>query len=167
MAIVDSNNGGTRVIVENLKETQYVLSRIDPELSGKLKSRLLAAANIIADDARAFTTALGTISDGKGGISPIAEQVGEAIAGIGVKKSRGTGYKVQQNDKIGSIVEFAANGKTPQGKKLVEMLDRKFGGTGRFMWEAADRNRETVIAAVNDAINKTVDEANAKFGRVL
>lgn len=166
MAIV-SGDRNAQVIVENLKETQYVLSRIDPELSGKLKSRLLAASNIIADEARAFTVSLGTITDGKGGMSPIAEQVGEAVAGITVKKARGVGYKIQQRDKIGSIVEFAANGKTPQGKALVEMLDRKFGATGRFMWEAADNNRETVIQAVQDAIAKTVDEANAKFGRVL
>jgi hypothetical protein len=166
MAVV-SGDRNAEIIVENLKETQYVLSRIDPELSGKLKSRLLAASNIIADEARAYTVSLGTITDGRGGISPIADQLGEALAGITVKKGRGVGYKIQQRNKIGSIVEFAANGKTPQGKALVEMLDRKFGEPGRFMWEAADKNREVVIQAVQEAVAKTVDEANSKFGRVL
>lgn len=162
------NNNSVAIHVDNLRETQYVLSRIDPELSGKLRSRLLAASNIVADEARAFTMSLATITDGKGGMSTLAEFADEAVAGISVKKSRGNGYKIRQNNKYGAIVEFAANGKSPQGIALAEMLDRKFGSTGRFLWEAMDKNREVVITAVNNAVGKTIDEANAKMGgRIL
>lgn len=164
MASIVSGSAEARIVVENLKETQYILSRIDPELSGKLRSRMLRASNIIADQARAFTTSLGSISDGKGGISPIAENYEEAVAKITVKKAR-RGYQVKQNDKIGSIVEFAANGKTPQGVKLVEMLNRRYGTPGRFLWEAADQKKEEVFASVQAAISETIDEANDKIGR--
>lgn len=161
-----ARNDVSTIHVENLKETQYVLQRMDPELSGKLVSRIKRAVEVAAEEARAFTLALSEIKGKNGNPSPLAEHAVEAAASIVVKKAR-KGYQIRQADKVASIVEFAAQGKTPQGRKLVEVLNRHYGQTGRFVWEAVDRKRDETMEAVQLAVSQTIEEANAKLGQVL
>jgi hypothetical protein len=158
---------GIALEIEGLQNTQYVLQQIDPELSGKLKARLLRAVNEMAGTARTYTTALGLVSDGKGGRSVLAEDMPDAVSSIVVKKARGRGYQIRQESPTGAIVEFAANYKTPQGKALGDMLSRKFGEPGRFIWQAADDKREETYLALQEAVATTIAEANAKLGRTV
>jgi len=155
------------VSVEGLQEAQYVLRVLDPKLSGKLQSRVRRAILPIARDAQRDTgVGLSGISDGRGGRSSLAEQASAAAAGIKVARGR-KGWVVRQTNKTGAIVEFAANGKTPQGRALVDVLDRHFGPPGRLLWHAADQRRDEVQGQVRDEVEKTIAEANAQLGRVI
>jgi len=51
-----------------------------------------------------------------------------------------------------AIIEFAAQGKTPQGRALVDTLEMRYGKPGRVLWEAWDRHADRVTARIQGVV---------------
>lgn len=174
MATVKSSADGTTyaVTVEGIQELRKELMAVEPKLNYKLNSRLRRVGNTIAGEARTLTGRLAEVgpdADWPQRRSPLAMQAEDAVSGIGVKvggtkRNRNAIVSVVQNSRIGSIVEFADSGRSPQGKVFVDTLRRHFGSPGRFVWEAADRSRPYVTSEVLAVIADTEAEFNAKVG---
>ena len=157
------------ITVTGLQELRKDLMAVEPKLNYKLNARLKRVGNKVAGEARQMTGRLSEIQGDQtytGRPSHLATQAGDAMAGIGVKSGGGKGsvIKIIQDSRIGAIVEFAEVGHSPQGRAFVSMLDRHFGQTGRFVWKAADANREYVSSEILAVVRQTEAELNAKIG---
>lgn len=163
---------GYAVTVEGLQELRADLMTVEPKLNYKLNSRLRRVGNVVAADAKILTGRLAEVGpDTKtaGRPSPLASQTSDAVSGISVKmggsrSNRDAVVRVVQTSRIGAIVEFAEVGRSPQGQAFVALLNRHYGDTGRFIWQAADNNRPYVTSEVMAVVAQTEAELNAKLG---
>lgn len=162
---------GYAVTVDGLQELRRDLMAVEPKLNYKLNSRLRRVGNVVAGEAKALTGRLAEVGpDSKTGRpSHLASQTSDAVSGIevkmgGSKANRDAVVRVVQNSRIGAIVEFAEIGRSPQGQAFVALLNRHYGDTGRFIWQAADSNRAYVTSEVMAVVAQTEAEFNAKIG---
>jgi len=168
MTAMGNEGVDVKITVENITETSRVLYAFEPSLAGKLNSRIIRAINTIRDAAAQRLSLLSEIHASHGG-SSLAEDAVAAAAGVKVKRARRglAGWVIIQQNKTGSIAEFAAQGHSPQGDALVDVLSRHFSRPGRFIWQAADEHRDRVLAEVAGAVEQTTAEANSRFGGIV
>lgn len=147
----------------------------DRELLGKLNSRIkraVAPAKQDAEAAGANLALLGANTPSGGRTdSPLARKYTRGKKTVSVKvggrTSRSTGNDsvvrlVAENGAM-AIAEFAQNSTTRSGAALVDMLNRKFGGTGRFLWNAVDQHEEQILADIRDEVRKTEQEWSTRL----
>lgn len=170
-SIADADGHGLYLSITGLDQLRKDLNAFDSRLNYKLQSRFRRIGNYIAGEARIATGRLAHIQGDKryeGSISPLAKETDEIIAGIKVKmggsrSNKNVVVRVVQMDKMGSIVEFAHTGRTPQGRAFVRMLNKR-AETGRFVWDATDRNKPYIWREIAAAVRRAEAELNEGLG---
>lgn len=145
------------------------LFAFDRVLLGKLNSRIKRAVAPVKTDAEAEMSGIASLQANQGERrieSPLARKYRNGKRGIDVKvggrTSRRTGndavVRLVARNGAASMLEFASNAKTEAGRELVDMAQRKFGGTGRFLWDAMEQHEAQVLADIRDEVEKTERE---------
>ena len=65
-----------------------------------------------------------------------------------------------------SLFEFAGHdqdGRTPGAKGLIESLDRRYGETGRFLWDSWDEHKAEVLTRVREAFIEAERQLQAQL----
>lgn len=145
----------------------------DRELLGKLNSRMKRAvepAKAAAEAEMAGIASLGANRNGRRVESPLARKYRNGRQGVQVKvggraSRSGNDAVVRLVGRNGAaaMLEFADNATTDAGRELVKMAQRKFGSTGRFMWDAMDRHEDKVLAEIRDEVAKTAQEFSQRL----
>lgn len=141
----------------------------DRELLGKLNSRLKRAVEPARQAAQSNASVLGTMTDSKGRPGGLMRTYNKGRKDVTVKVGGRTSragndavVRLQVRGKAPAIAEFARNAKTPQGEALVKRLNR-FGGPGRFGWQAVDDRRPQIEAEVRMEVRKTEQEFSQRL----
>jgi len=77
-----------------------------------------------------------------------------------LKEKAAFGYRtvVSKGSRRAAIFEFAGTknprGKTPQGARMIEMINRRYGLPGRIIWAAYDANKDAYMARAKAAIGR-------------
>ena len=142
----------------------------DRELLGKLNSRIKRAVAPAKQDAEAAAANLALLGantpSGGRTDSPLARKYTRGKKTISVKVGGRTSRRTETDSVVRlvaengamAIAEFAQNSTTKSGAALVAMLDRKFGSTGRFLWDAVDQHESEILADNRDEVRKTEQE---------
>jgi len=90
---------------------------------------------------------------------------GQSRRGVKVKLERKGRHpfqlKIQQTARGGSIIEFAANAKSAQGRNLINTLSSRYGAPGRIMWDAWDSNKSAFESDLRAAVMRVDAEITA------
>lgn len=158
------------------QEFRYLRQQLygfDRELLGKLNSRVKRAVEPVRNEAESRSSVLGTITDKYGRPSGLARKYRNGKQGITVKvggRSSRAGndsvVRLISNNGAVAMAEFASSARTPQGEELVRRLNR-FGGPGRFLWDAMDRHESDVLAQVRAEVRKTEEEFTQRLASGL
>lgn len=173
-----------RVVIKGVPETQDILRKVSPVLAGEMNKEFKRLGRDIATGARAITP----VRSGKSkrsirvylGAGKIKRSSSRAAASDRARRAGGTavppggnrsterlsGFRVVQNAKGGSILEFADKWRNDRGRKMVEAVRRKYPQRpGRFMWLAHDRRRGQVDASLQKIRRDTEAKLQAMASR--
>lgn len=140
------------------------LFAFDRELLGKLNSRLKRAVEPARQAAESNASALGTMTDSKGRPGGLMRTYNRGRKDVTVKVGGRTSragndavVRLQVRGKAPAVAEFARNSRTPQGEALIRRLSR-FGGPGRFAWQAVDDRKQQILTEIRAEVRKTERE---------
>jgi hypothetical protein len=142
-----------RVEARNLQQTNDLLKAIDPVLLRTMDKHIRTSMNVVRDRARVLAPSV----------------TGGLRAGIGTRKGRKAGkvaWQVRSQSRQGAILEFAAESKTTQGASLVTTLTARYGAPGRFVWEAWDQKKDTVLTGVEQAVAEGEAVVNTELAKL-
>lgn len=140
------------VEVKGARASADVLAFAPMEAKRAASKEMHKTARKLADDAQA-----GAIMHPSGlwdGLSAAAYRVKKkSLLSIGVNTLSGPVGKAE------AISEFANNAVTPQGKKMVSVLDATYGrmggsGEGRVLWRAYDDYEGAYVSAMKEVIDR-------------
>lgn len=140
------------VEVKGARASADVLAFAPMEAKRAASKEMHKTARKLADDAQA-----GAIMHPSGlwdGLSAAAYRVKKkSLLSIGVTTLSGPVGKAE------AISEFANNAVTPQGKKMVSVLDATYGrmggsGEGRVLWHAYDDYEGAYVSAMKEVIDR-------------
>lgn len=158
-------NGKTYIY--GVDETMKVLKSVDKDLAKELNKKFVAAGRIVANAARPRYPR----RTGAARRSVRVYQGGRNIrrgGGVGMRNRRTVrlaGFRVEQQSRGGSIIEFAAQSRgSARGKTLAKTLNAKYGSPGRFLWQAMDENKAEVSALSNQAVRDAEAKLNQRLG---
>lgn len=141
------------VTVDGINSTVATLRAMDRTLLLQFNRQLRAAANSVRGAAR--------------GLAP--RRTGALASGIVVRKGRSTatstGWRIQSTTRQGAILEFAAQGRSNQGRSLVATLTARYGSPGRVVWRAWDAQAARAYTAIAAAVRAAEAQINADLGR--
>lgn len=129
--------------IDGIEETILGLKRFEPDGYKRLRRNLRRAGQVVSNLANAR--------------APLAAQGGFGVRFKDYGKNPGMVIHARSGSKLGknaAIFEFAGkpgNVRVPQGRAMIDWLSGSYGSPGRFMWQAWDLKRASVLAEV-DAI---------------
>ena len=138
--------------VKGARASADVLAFAPMEAKRAASKEMHKTARKLADDAQA-----GAIMHPSGlwdGLSAAAYRVNKkSLLSIGVGTPSGPVGEAE------AISEFANNAVTPQGKKMVSVLDATYGrmggsGEGRVLWHAYDDSEGAYVSAMQEVIDR-------------
>ena len=151
-------NKSSNIQIIGVKGTIDALRVFEPTLYKELNKKIRAILNKTRESAKgeyprgSWTVAisrksiLGSIQTGRGAKAAVW---GESAPGVRA-----------------SIFEFAGSrsaGKTPQAKAMIASLERRYGGTGRFLWDAWDRTGTVLLPEIKRAVNDVEAEMQRRM----
>lgn len=155
-AYVQNPGQGRSITIDGSAATIKALAAFEPDLHKRLRKEIRTALNRTREAAMAaYPTGLWTIRfNGRKAL------FGSIVAtGGGLKADKwgesGGGVRAAIFEFAGSVQE----GKTPQARGLIQHLNEKYGGTGRFLWDAWDKTGKAVL----DDIAVSFRAAEAEF----
>lgn len=146
---------GRSLNIEGSYETIRLLGQLFPDLRKAFEKQVRQALKVTQKSALGeYPTGKWSIRFNKNSLfgSIVAAAKGERAARWG---DSGGGVRA-------AIFEFAGSvqpGRTPQAQGLIKHLEAKYGGTGRFLWDAWDRTGQGVL----DQIEGAFRQAEAQF----
>lgn len=148
----------SNIQINGVKETVEALRAFEPELRKRLNKEIRAALNLVKHGAES------RYPKGAWRIKISTKNILGSIT-----TQAGTREKVWGNSSAGvraAIFEFAGSvqeGRTPQAKAMIASLNARYGGTGRFLWDAWDDNARAVLTDIKLSVEAAERDLQASL----
>ena len=152
MANIDtSGRYGAEIVINGLEKTLVGLEQIEPTARRHTEKDLRSIVMSVAAAAAAR----------------VHSRSGDTAAGYRVRSRRGI-LQIHNRSVGAAILEFAGRlspqGKTAQGRSLIETLNAQYGSPGRILWAEYDAQRARVLSEVEAAMARAEAEIQARIG---
>ena len=146
-----SGRYGAEIVIDGLEETLAALERLEPTLRRHTEKDLRHVVSSVA----------------AGAAGRVHSRSGDTAAGYRVRSRRGM-LQIHNRSVGAAILEFAGRvspqGKTPQGRSLIETLNAQYGSPGRILWAEWDAQQARVLSEVEAAVARAEAEIQARIG---